>query len=879
MLGVELALVIWMAVLGASVVSLIGFSATGFRGPAILVSPLVGLVASGLLGAVLAAAGVPRWPWWMSAGGVVITTGSLIGAWRARRVAAWFVDVVAAAASGAAGVLALYPLMGPVLTFDSYRFVMLGRALRGAELDYSQPGPADFPVLIMHVQALARSLRAEYSVYAAGVAAALALVAAVMIACHSISDRTARVRVVVGATAVLAAATGSTYMLRMQLTYLNSHLVAAALYATAVASVVALATVPASHPARRSLLLLFSVCLGGYAIVRLEGLLVVTLLVVFAVGAVDLTRRESIELAVVALVAPAIWYGNLVRLGSAGDVVSAPTIIVSMLLPCAALGLASAPRRSPLRRLIDPRLAVLVLLAGVVVQVLLNRPHAPVSLSAQWSNSFVVGGWGVFWWAATAFAVAVMATSVSDRSGDPPDGGDRPAVRWSAPILGYVLLVTLLGTVREMPYRLGWGDSGNRMLVHVVPTIVIAGTLWTVQRSASGHRVGRAPEAHDGSDRRSARGLGTGDALLTRAGRRPCVVLTLVALSMATACSDPAASPSPTTPAPTMRASTVATTATTALPVSYEWPDEVWFGSAGVGRDDFVDDELEALLGDAGVELAVATAPVVADDGVFHYRNPVGEDVPVRVRAPGGDEWTGPLADADPGLGLVIALHQTNDVGGAEPCGPDDTPLSYGTFFATQGYLVVCPTLSFTGERQLEAHWDTTAFYDRYPGWSAMGKDISEVGWLLDALDTAAVDVEDVMVIGHSQGSIYGLFAAALDERIDRVIANAGFVDTATDPDPGRWSRDSWYRAFPEPPEGLDYLEVIAAIAPRCALLINYDADAILVATAPEPAALSDFESRFASIDWLAATGPHDWKQPQLVTAADWARRTSEVCG
>ena len=33
------------------------------------------------------------------------------------------------------------------------------------------------------------------------------------------------------------------------------------------------------------------------------------------------------------------------------------------------------------------------------------------------------------------------------------------------------------------------------------------------------------------------------------------------------------------------------------------------------------------------------------------------------------------------------------------------------------------------------------------------------------------------------------------------------------------------------------------------------------------------------SIDWLAATGPHDWQQPQLVTAAAWARRTSEVCG
>lgn len=151
------------------------------------------------------------------------------------------------------------------------------------------------------------------------------------------------------------------------------------------------------------------------------------------------------------------------------------------------------------------------------------------------------------------------------------------------------------------------------------------------------------------------------------------------------------------------------------------------------------------------------------------------------------------------------------------------------------------------------------------------------MSWTLDALAASGFDLDDVTVIGHSQGAIYALYAAALDQRIDRAISNAGFVDTDDDPDPGRWSRPTWYRGFRDLPVGLDYLEVVAAIAPRRALLINYESDDILVATRPTPDRQSAFEDAFPTVDWQSVAGEHAWPTESLDLAIDWAVAESGI--
>lgn len=307
------------------------------------------------------------------------------------------------------------------------------------------------------------------------------------------------------------------------------------------------------------------------------------------------------------------------------------------------------------------------------------------------------------------------------------------------------------------------------------------------------------------------------------------------------------------------------------------WGPSMWFAANAGTRQDFLTDELDPLLGQPGMRLGDSGPLRIDGEGVASYINPLGELVPVLIRGPDGP-WTQPL-DELPNAPLIIALHQTNTDGGAEPCG-DQAPeeLAYGTYFADLGNISMCPTLSFTGARQPENRWDTTAFYADYPSWSAMGKDIAEVSWLLDALTSARILVDDVTVIGHSQGAIYGLYAAAVDERIDRVIANAGFVSTSDDPDPGRWTRTEWYRAFRSYPAGFDFLEVVAAISPRCALLINYDQDTTLGVTVPSSDLLVDFERRFPTIDWLTANGVHSWPDAQLVSAAEWLAAHDDGC-
>ena len=310
----------------------------------------------------------------------------------------------------------------------------------------------------------------------------------------------------------------------------------------------------------------------------------------------------------------------------------------------------------------------------------------------------------------------------------------------------------------------------------------------------------------------------------------------------------------------------------------HDWSADIWFGGDDIDRDEFVADELSVLLGEPDVALVRSGVLAAASAGLTTYMNPVGEAVPLIVEAPGGERWTGELGDVSPGRGTVIALHQTNDVGGDEPCGPRTADLAYGTAFATAGYLVVCPTLSFTGARQPADTWNTDAFYASFPGWSAMGKDVTEVAWLLDALDRSGVPTETVAVVGHSQGAIYALYAAAVDTRVDVVVANAGFVDTATDVDPDRWSRGSWYRAFPEQPVGLDYLEVVAAVAPRCALVVSYEADPILEPSTPSPERLHAFEARFPTIDWLLRPGGHAWPTPTVDAAIGWLDGSWDRC-
>lgn len=482
MLIAELVVLAWFTTLGAAVGVLIGVVRPGSVLVGALVAPLLGLVTSGVLAAALVTVGVSHVVEVLVPVAATLLLAVLVVAWRVRRLVALSLTWAGAVVSGAAVLGGLFVTQGPILTPDSYRFVMLGRAMEGGRLDPTDSVAANYPVLVMHVQALARAVGTEYVVYATTTASALAIVAAFVLTAQVTSDRDRRIPVVAGA--ALAVSGVATYMTRVQLTYLNSHLAAAALFALAVASAVVLHARP-----DRSLLAVLACSIAGVTLVRLEGLLLATLLLVFVAEAVDLDRNDLVVLAGGGLAAPSMWYGGMLVGGASGEIVDPVTLGLSLLAPIVMLAFAAIPRRHPLRRLVDGRLAVIVLLGALVVVALAERSHVAVSVGAQLGNTFASGGWGVVWWSFAALgSVRLVESALAPQAVSGAPGA--PVVRWVTVTLAVVVLITLLGALREAPYRAGWGDSGNRMLVHVVPTMVLWCMWWAGARGD--HRPDRS---------------------------------------------------------------------------------------------------------------------------------------------------------------------------------------------------------------------------------------------------------------------------------------------------------------------------------------------------------------------------------------------------
>ncbi|AKG22721.1 hypothetical protein IJ00_16845 [Calothrix sp. 336/3] len=273
-------------------------------------------------------------------------------------------------------------------------------------------------------------------------------------------------------------------------------------------------------------------------------------------------------------------------------------------------------------------------------------------------------------------------------------------------------------------------------------------------------------------------------------------------------------------------------------------------------REEFLNQYVKPVLGNPPPLQSKISPLIQIKDVEFYYVNPIAEKVPVTILNYPKQETEKSNQSLAP---LVIAIHETNFVGGKEPCGQSGkAEMFYGKMLADKGYMVVCPTLTFTGSRQPKNQWDTSNFYQKYPNWSAIGKDVSEISWLLDSLAISGFNVNHIALVGHSQGAIYSLFSAALDTRVHTVIANAGFVNFKQDPNPERWSRSRWYKGLLSIPTKFTYAELVAAIAPRNALICNYLQDEILVATFPNDE-IQDIMNRFPSIDWAFFKGKHGW--------------------
>jgi hypothetical protein len=102
-------------------------------------------------------------------------------------------------------------------------------------------------------------------------------------------------------------------------------------------------------------------------------------------------------------------------------------------------------------------------LAGLTAGLFAFRFFAPdvfaTSAAAILSNMMTAGVWGPLWWLLIPAIICSVAFGPTLQ---------RESA-WFLIVIGFFAIVLILGGAREFPFRLGFGDSANRMLTHIVP--------------------------------------------------------------------------------------------------------------------------------------------------------------------------------------------------------------------------------------------------------------------------------------------------------------------------------------------------------------------------------------------------------------------------
>jgi hypothetical protein len=346
-------------------------------------------------------------------------------------------------------------------SFDSFELIALGKALAliGFRGDVNLI-LASWGVLIPALQGAGALWRAEYvtAVYPLFYANLLGLVAyGVVVGAGGRRNAAAAALVALAAVALVA----STYFVVFQAAYVHNSLPSAVFLLLAFAAVL---TAQARGSAEA--LVLGFVALVGFTFCRTEAPLSAVLFLLVAGHLVldsplgTVFRRLAVAYAAVVVT----WYTALALLiGSGSDILTPGRAAVQAGAVVGLTGWLWLGRRRPeLDKLFTH--APLVLLAGAAALLAggaaWKGSHLATNAAHVLNNMLFTGRWGVSWAAAFVLAGACLAA---------------PASRLRNGTLAFALafgaLVLSLGLFRD-PFRLGWGDSANRIFTHLLPLLV-----------------------------------------------------------------------------------------------------------------------------------------------------------------------------------------------------------------------------------------------------------------------------------------------------------------------------------------------------------------------------------------------------------------------
>ena len=399
---------------------------------------------------------------------------------------------LAGAVAAAAVALAAGAFRARLATADSFIQMLSAEALatRG-------PGPLiaepytfySFPpaMKVLHAPAAALGSAAAYPLSMAATAALLTLLANLAYRQGILEQGTLRAGIV--AAGAVALALSSAQMITMS-RYVNGHTLVA-LWLLVLISALASAEEPRRYLWDLKTSIPAHLAVVGIVLARVEGMLLVGL-VLAAFSSSGSARGHVRRLWFSLAAATGVWYALATHLFLADGQRPPGALLVSPLLVAACLLAPYLSERLPARFGLGALVAAGLLL-GTFGYAVLEPLGFRRSLSATWTNLTVSGGWGLSF--LVTLAAAGLALLHSRHLYD-------PVLRrvWYV-VAGFIPLALIAAWLREGAYRVGQGDSLNRMLVHIFPLLVLLAASWrrtdtaSVRDTAQTDDIGNHPDS------------------------------------------------------------------------------------------------------------------------------------------------------------------------------------------------------------------------------------------------------------------------------------------------------------------------------------------------------------------------------------------------
>lgn len=250
----------------------------------------------------------------------------------------------------------------------------------------------------------------------------------------------------------------STYFVVFQTFYIHTNLICAVYLFLSVCGFWL-----ASVEGEDSWMIVGMLALTGFSLARLESPVFALVFLVLLISYGKIPYRIRLVSILPYLISLIIWYFYLLRGVGDVDLTLDQTRILAIIGALAAvIFLVIFSEVNWIKRWVLPHLPKIMLgvLVLVVAFMVIQKPeHMYTSMKVTLKNVLESGRWGITW---VVFALLFLISLFRP--------GFLREEYFFYGISSFLLLLLAISYFR-VPYRVGWGDSANRMLVHILPTI------------------------------------------------------------------------------------------------------------------------------------------------------------------------------------------------------------------------------------------------------------------------------------------------------------------------------------------------------------------------------------------------------------------------